>query len=461
MHEHDDQKCPVANGLSREVPFPIDGEVESPVPLPVPPDVPFDNRKTYRCVLGAFLMLFSAYFGSITFIGILLPLSVLAPKAFHVTVDGFVSSWMMLTEFIIGRLMDIRVRHFGDHFLPLHGHDPQTTLLIMNHRTNFDWLFCWGLGRAIQKMKIILKESLSKIPGAGWAMQSAAFIFLQRRLATDESRIGDVVSYLLGLDDYCQLFMFPEGTDLNEKSLDRSNSYAKKNSLPFLHYTLHPRSTGFIYIINLLGRGHLKYVYDVTVAYPDIVPYEPSSLLKGVMPKEVHYHVRCIPASELPWDDVNVNSINSDDVDPVAARNQRMADWLQARWYEKENLLKEYYKLPPNQRKFENECLVGSRVFHQQPYEPLHLTVSGWLNTFFWVISSLLFIYGLCISWIFRIYFILIQLVFFYATYALGGMNTWALRQAKVPVLYSSSTKKLKNAPTLSLDSLRSGGLTD
>lgn len=43
-------------------------------------------------------------------------------------------------------------------------------LLIMNHRTRFDWMFVWCyLMRVgdLQKLKIVLKESLKNIPVVG------------------------------------------------------------------------------------------------------------------------------------------------------------------------------------------------------------------------------------------------------------------------------------------------------
>ncbi|VDP94864.1 unnamed protein product [Echinostoma caproni] len=52
-----------------------------------------------------------------------------------------------------------------------------------------------------------------------------------------------------------RLLIFPEGTDLNTSSLARSNQFARKNNLPFVSYTMHPRCTGFIYLVNLLGQG--------------------------------------------------------------------------------------------------------------------------------------------------------------------------------------------------------------
>ncbi|TPP65378.1 Lysocardiolipin acyltransferase 1 [Fasciola gigantica] len=232
---------------------------ESVLPLPVPPDLTQNSRSGARCALAVFLMLFSAYMGSIFFQGPLLPLIMISPKLFRKLVDFTMASWFLLTEVLIIKLMGIHVRQFGDHFRKPTDQQSRVSLLILNHRTQLDWLFMWGLGDPVHRMKIILKESLARVPGAGWAMQCAGFLFLRRQLATDQARLIGIVDYLLRVKSSCQLLIFPEGTDLNVGSLARSNQFARKNNLPFVSYTMHPRCAGFVYLVNLLGKGELGF----------------------------------------------------------------------------------------------------------------------------------------------------------------------------------------------------------
>ncbi|KAA0187068.1 Lysocardiolipin acyltransferase 1 [Fasciolopsis buskii] len=186
-------------------PTDLDFQSESVRPLPVPPELTKDSRSGARCVLAVFLMLFSAYLGSIFFQGPLLPLIVISPKLFRKLVDFTMASWFLLTEVLIVKLMGIHVRQFGDHFRKPTTKQPCVSLLILNHRTQLDWLFIWGLGDPVHRMKIILKESLSRVPGAGWAMQCAAFLFLRRQLAADQNRLTGVVDYLLRVKSSCQV----------------------------------------------------------------------------------------------------------------------------------------------------------------------------------------------------------------------------------------------------------------
>lgn len=69
----------------------------------------------------------------------------------------------MSTELVFG----VRVKICGDQKL-LEG----PCLIIMNHRTRFDWLFLWSymirMGD-LRKHKIVLKQSLRKIPLFGTA----------------------------------------------------------------------------------------------------------------------------------------------------------------------------------------------------------------------------------------------------------------------------------------------------
>uniref|UniRef100_A0A183A1Z5 Secreted protein n=1 Tax=Echinostoma caproni TaxID=27848 RepID=A0A183A1Z5_9TREM len=46
---------------------------------------------------------------------------------------------------------------------------------------------------------------LARVPGAGWAMQCAGFLFLRRQLATDQARLTGIVDYLLRVKASCQV----------------------------------------------------------------------------------------------------------------------------------------------------------------------------------------------------------------------------------------------------------------
>ena len=82
-------------------------------------------------------------------------------------------------------------------------------------------------------------------------MQMARFIYISRKWETDEVRIAKSVEYL-GKHSTCQpyqLVLFPEGTDLNPKAQVKSRKFGEANNLKPLNYLLHPRTTGFTYLV--------------------------------------------------------------------------------------------------------------------------------------------------------------------------------------------------------------------
>jgi lysocardiolipin and lysophospholipid acyltransferase len=74
----------------------------------------------------------------------------------------------------------------------------KSAIVVMNHRTRLDWLFYFCILYrldALSNIKIILKDGLKKIPGAGWAMQTALFIFIKRKWEVDKEIFTKFINY--------------------------------------------------------------------------------------------------------------------------------------------------------------------------------------------------------------------------------------------------------------------------
>jgi len=74
----------------------------------------------------------------------------------------------------------------------------ESSIVMMNHRTRLDWLFYFCIlnrYNALTKIKIILKDGLKKVPGPGWAMQTALFIFIKRQWQTDREILTKFIEY--------------------------------------------------------------------------------------------------------------------------------------------------------------------------------------------------------------------------------------------------------------------------
>lgn len=153
------------------------------------------------------------------------------------------------------------------------------------------------------------------------------FLYITRHWEEDRGRLSGSLDYLVALGRRCQLLIFPEGTDLTPDSKQKSDNYASKNGLPKYNYTLHPKTTGFSYLARHLHQAkYLDAVYDLTIAYPDYVPQSEVDLVRGKLPKEVHFHVKRIPATDVPKDDV------------------MLRQWLENRWHHKEATLEKFYE---------------------------------------------------------------------------------------------------------------------
>ena len=155
-------------------------------------------------------------------------------------------------------------------------------------------------------------------------MQAAHFLFLSRKWASDEKYITESLAYFR---DYpVQLLLFPEGTDLSESNKLKSQQYAEKNGLPKYEYVLHTRTKGFVHCLREMRRGGAAVpVVDVSIAYVGPIPQNESDMLGGNWPREIHFHVKQVPPSELPEDEGGLE------------------EWVKQQWDAKERQLERFY----------------------------------------------------------------------------------------------------------------------
>ncbi|KAF4979728.1 hypothetical protein FZEAL_4123 [Fusarium zealandicum] len=237
---------------------------------------------------------------------------------------------------------------------------PERLVLIANHQIYTDWLYLWWVAYANAPgmhghIYIILKESLKYIPFIGWGMMFYSFIFMSRKMATDQPRLAYRLKKLKQpkIDpngriylDPMWLLLFPEGTNLSNNGRRKSAAWAAKTDLKDPEHVLLPRSTGMFFCLNEL-KGTMDYVYDCTVAYEGIPRggYGEqyfglnSTYFQGRAPKSVNFHWRRFRIADIPLDD------------------QKKFDlWLREQWYQKDALMEEYMttgRFPP---------MVGSKT---------------------------------------------------------------------------------------------------
>ncbi|KAF7563582.1 hypothetical protein G7046_g539 [Stylonectria norvegica] len=202
---------------------------------------------------------------------------------------------------------------------------PERMIMIANHQIYTDWLYLWWVGYANTPamhghIYIILKESLKLIPVIGWGMLFYGFIFMSRKMATDQPRMAyrlnklkqhkvdpNGKSYL----DPMWLLLFPEGTNLSGNGR---------------------RNTGMFFCLKEL-KGTIDYVYDCTVAYEGIPRGKygedffglQSTYFQGRPPKSVNFYWRRFPIAEIPLEE-----------------QEKFDLWLRDQWYKKDALMEEY-----------------------------------------------------------------------------------------------------------------------
>lgn len=232
---------------------------------------------------------------------------------------------------------------------------PERLVLIANHQLYSDWLYLWWAAYTNQpKMHghiyIILKESLKHIPVIGWGMRFYGFIFMSRKLATDQLRISyrlrklnemplSPFSATKGLDPVW-LLLFPEGTNASKSGREKSSAWAQKLGIKDLMHTLLPRSSGSFLCLNEL-KDTVDYLYDCTLAYEGVKRGEfgqdtytlRSIFLLGQPPPSVNMYWRRFEISTIPLHD-----------------KEKFDLWLRERWMEKDALLEQYItegRFPP------------------------------------------------------------------------------------------------------------------
>ncbi|CAI5450875.1 unnamed protein product [Caenorhabditis angaria] len=114
---------------------------------------------------------------------------------FMKVIPAFGCKNVLIFSGLLEYLMGVRVRVSGDEI-----EFGRPALIIMNHRTRLDWMYMWcALYQVnpwlITTNKISLKAQLKKLPGAGFGMAAAQFVFLERNAEVDRKSFDDAIDY--------------------------------------------------------------------------------------------------------------------------------------------------------------------------------------------------------------------------------------------------------------------------
>ncbi|XP_062065192.1 lysocardiolipin acyltransferase 1 isoform X3 [Lepus europaeus] len=293
-------------------------------------------------------LFWGSFFGSIFMLGPFLPLMFVNPSWYRWINNRLVATWLTLPVALLETMFGVKVIITGDAFVP-----GERSVIIMNHRTRMDWMFLWNCLMRYSYLrleKICLKASLKSVPGF-------------------------------------------------ENSKARSNDFAEKNGLQKYEYVLHPRTTGFTFVVDRLREGrNLDAVHDITVAYPHNIPQTEKHLLHGNFPKEIHFHVHRHPIDTLP------------------TSKEDLQLWCHKRWEEKEERLRSFYQGEKNFY-FTGQSLVPPCK------SELRVLVVKLLSILYWTLFSpamclLIYLYSL-VRW----YFIITIVIFVLQERIFGGLE--------------------------------------
>ncbi|XP_072379018.1 lysocardiolipin acyltransferase 1-like [Diabrotica undecimpunctata] len=272
----------------------------------------------YSSILAGYTTLFCPLF----------PLLFISNRLYRYITDIIFTFWQYYPTALLELFCGCNIQVTGDAI-----RTDEISILLMNHRTRTDWNFFWptlyhcveGKRKLAHSTKFLLKNEIRHIPGPGWVMQLACFVYINRSWKEDKKIFNQYIEYITDIKYKHSLLLFPEGTDFTEETKKSSDNYALKNNLPLYETVLHPKTTGFVYLTQqLLQKQSLDAVYDIILVYPDVIPQNEKWILAGKFPRVVKVHLVRYPKSVLP---------TSED---------GLKQFLEKRWRDKETIIKEF-----------------------------------------------------------------------------------------------------------------------
>lgn len=279
-----------------------------------------------KAIIFYLVMFISACFGVVFIQTPCIPLAFFNRRLYLKYCSRAIGLYLSMINCLIEDFLGIKLVITGDDILT----DKKRSIILLNHRTRLDWMFLWMLKSrcgTLHELKTVLKSDLKHIPGPGWAMQHAAYLFLERSWEKDQRTITNLINYYKSSQNRVSLLIFPEGTNLTDETKQKSNDFAAKQvnfNRPY-EYCLHPRTTGFVYLLNSMKKNEIiDAIDDITIGYEGDIACKEVDLIKGKIPSVIHFHVKRYQVSDLPKTD------------------DETATWLLERWDAKEDQLKNF-----------------------------------------------------------------------------------------------------------------------
>lgn len=280
---------------------------------------------------------------------VLQPLRIMDSQTFWY-IEGVMFRWLLAMVASWGWWAGYTVTEWGDDVRPI---SEDEAMVIVNHQATGDvctLMMCLqDKGTVVRKM-MWLMDHVFKYTNFGVVSLIHGDFFIRQGKAHRDKQLVYLKSHLDKFyysRDRKWIVLFPEGGFLRKRR-ETSQSFAKKNDLPYLTHVTLPRLGATQVILKNLGPQQengtlgsdggplnqnvnkpkgLQWVVDVTVAYPNAQPMDIQTWIFGYRPPTVtHVHYRIYAIKDVP------------------VETEALTDWLYQRFVEKEELLAHFYQ---------------------------------------------------------------------------------------------------------------------
>lgn len=286
------------------------------------------------------------------------PLLYYYPKLYY-AIEGIGYSWMLQMVAFWGWTAGYSVAEAGDDVSDLVNEE---CIVMCNHQSTADvptmmYLCSHATKRSLARHIFWIMDILFKYTNFGWVATIHGDFFIRQGRDTRQSQLTELRDHLRRAYiplDRTWILLFPEGGFLRKRKV-ASQAYAVKHGYPVLEHVTLPRIGAMLTLLDILssnskengiedlaGAGDtttadsvihtttkksLKYVIDVTIAYPDGRPLDLFCMIFGNRdPCQTTVHYRRYAIEDVP---------RTEDV---------LLPWMYNRWAEKDELLAHFYE---------------------------------------------------------------------------------------------------------------------
>ncbi|CAJ0577014.1 unnamed protein product, partial [Mesorhabditis spiculigera] len=281
--------------------------------------------------------------------------------------EGKLYRWLQAFLGYWGYTAGYDVYEYGDDLAQCIG---ERVLLMSNHQSTADvptLMACLQHKGVASRKTLWLMDMMFRWTPFGIIGNIHGDYFIQQGKAGRDKelvRLKDHLKNVFWERDRRWVILFPEG-GFYFKRIESSQAYGQKNGFPHTEYTTLPRMGAIKAILEEVGpreedgdeskrprtysklklikdtvgairekkyvkdtRPPIKYILDVTIAYPHGIPLTLATIAMGTREKcDIGVHYRVYDAEEVPFED-----------------DDALRDWMYARYKEKDDMLGRYYE---------------------------------------------------------------------------------------------------------------------